>query len=77
MGTLDAAIERERSRPGASRSLIDKIREKMDDDEAEVLDAALRDLTLPASRLAAAMTEAGWPISQTPIGDWRRRNVAR
>jgi len=76
MGLADA-IDEQRARPRGRMLELDKIRAQLDDDDRQVLDAALADASLPAARLAKALEAEGHKISESAIYAYRRRYVAR
>jgi hypothetical protein len=47
----------------------------MDPDDARVVESALRDLSIPATRLAKALTNQGYKTGATPVETWRAKHV--
>jgi hypothetical protein len=73
MGLADAINE---TRTKVSHPLrADVLLAELDPADAEAFKAALRDRSLSADRLSAAMSANGTPLSQGPINLWRRRNL--
>lgn len=73
MGLADA-IQAQRGKPSGRMPVVEQIRAQLDGDDLEVFNAALLDESLPAARLAKALTEEGYPISDSAIHAWRRKH---
>ena len=48
----------------------------LDEDDAAVVEAALRDESVPANRLAKALTNQGYQTGAQPVITWRAKHVA-
>lgn len=62
-----------RPRPEHMRSGIDLLCERLDEESAAAVQAALRS-GVPAPVLSDRLRAHGWDISDKQIQDWRRRN---
>lgn len=71
MGLLEEAIAGSTAPPRKTR--IDEIREMMDPDEREELDAALAHPSVTNAALAKILTARGYPIGETTIRAARTR----
>jgi hypothetical protein len=79
MGLADQLAEMEPSRrasPGEPNA-VERVLAALDDTDRAALDAKLRNRRFPATRLAAILTEHGYPISHSTISSWRADHVPR
>jgi len=75
MGLADTINE---ARTKNNRPLrADVLLAELDPADAEAFEAALRDPSLSADKLSAAMYANGTGISQNPIHLWRERNLTK
>ena len=59
------------SKPGKMAGIL----ASLDEDDAEVVEAALRDLSVPANALAKALTKQGFTTGAQPVITWRAKHV--
>ena len=59
-------------RPGK----MDDILAGLDEADAKVLEGALRDLSIPANRIAVALGNQGYQLTACPVQTWRTHNVS-
>ena len=71
MGLLDEAVSAS-TRP-VRKTRLDEIREMMDPDEREELDAALAHPKVTNKALASILTARGYPIGETTVRENRQR----
>lgn len=59
-------------RPGKMDAILDGL----DEADAKVLEGALRDLSIPANRIAVALVNQGFKLTACPVQTWRTHYVS-
>lgn len=79
MGLVDdlATIRPSRRGDPGGPCAVTRILASLDGDDRAALDVKLRDRRYPATRLAAVLTEHGFPVSHSTISAWRTDHVPR